>query len=165
MKCCGSKQAVLNSVATVPELPENCKHLICDDSSMNRNILRRLLIKMFSIDVDEAEDGETAVKQVLKNGEYAVIWLDFMLGQNEPNGGQVCARLRRELQYKGTIIMLTGYTDPVTREICRAAGANDFVGKPYNSETIRKLSEKHARETVAISSSTTDVLQKSSIAE
>lgn len=149
MKCCGSNQEVLNSVAAVSEvseLPKNCRHLICDDSSLNRNILRRLLIKMFSIEVDEAENGETAVEQVLKNGEYAVIWLDFMLGQNEPNGGQVCERLRRKLQYKGVIIMLTGYTDTNTRNVCKEAGTNDFVGKPYNSETIRSLSEKYARQ-------------------
>lgn len=120
--------------------------MICDDSSLNRTILRRLLMTVLKIEVDEADGEEMLVQQVIKNGEYVIIWQDFMLGVDVPNGGHAAARLRNELQYKGAIIALTGYTDTVTRNVCKQAGMNDFVPKPYHFDTIRTLSEKYARQ-------------------
>ena len=140
MYCC--RKGTTTDAIALTEMPQNSKHLICDDSSMNRNILRRQLMKMLGVEVDEANGEDEAIKQVLKNGEYQIIWLDFMLGVNEHNGGHVCKRLRTEVGYKGTIIMLTGYTDLVTQNICKQAGVDSFVPKPFNMETIKSLSEQ-----------------------
>jgi CheY-like chemotaxis protein len=144
MVCCGSRRSVANSVSHT-SLPKNAKHIICDDSSLNRKALRRLLMKMLGIEVDEADSEDALVTQVLKNGEYIIIWQDFFLGDGEPDGGHVARRLRNELLYKGTIIALTGYTDTLTRDTCMQAGMNHFVSKPYSSELIRQLSNQYAR--------------------
>ena len=135
---------VVSSVV-IPRLPQNSKHMICDDSSLNRYLLRRLLMNVLHIEVDEADGEEMLVQQVVKNGEYVIIWQDFMLGIDVPDGGHAATRLRNELQYKGTIIALTGYTDLVTRNLCKQAGMDDFVPKPYHFDTIKSMSEKYAR--------------------
>jgi CheY-like chemotaxis protein len=140
MACCASPKAVVKSVQSIKK---NAKHLICDDSSQNRRILSRVLMRMLSIEVDEANGEHEAIEQVKQNGQYAIIWMDYMLGTNEKNGGEVCKRLRTEFDYKGIIIALTGYSDTLTRTICKDAGMNEFVAKPYKINVVRELSMKY----------------------
>jgi CheY-like chemotaxis protein len=53
------------------------KALIVEDDESTRVLLRRL-VQTQSCDVDEAKDGETAIKLLEKN-DYAVILLDIVL--------------------------------------------------------------------------------------
>ncbi len=139
--CCG-KTAVVHVVEHKYE--KISKHIICDDSSQNRMILARMLRKMLHVEVDEAENAEQVFACVKQNGEYAVLWQDFALGDNQPNGGEICTMLRKQYQYKGVIIALTGFTDQKTQETCRACGMNAFVGKPFDVKRVRELGLKYA---------------------
>ena len=107
-------------------------------------ILARMLRKMLHVEVDEAENAEQVFACVKQNGEYAVLWQDFALGDNQPNGGEICTMLRKQYQYKGVIIALTGFTDQKTQETCRACGMNAFVGKPFDVKRVRELGLKYA---------------------
>lgn len=107
-------------------------------------ILSRILKKALHVDVDEAESAEQTVQLVLKNGEYAIIWMDFALGSNnEEDGSQVSARLRHDFNYKGIIIALTGFSDMKTQELCRKRGMNHFMSKPFNTNHIKEYGQKY----------------------
>ena len=142
MACC-SKRSSVAAVVTYT-YPKTSRHMICDDSSQNRMILARILKKLLHVEVDEAENWEQAHALIKEHGEYAIIWQDFALGVNEPNGGEICTMLRTQYEYKGIIICLSGFTDAKTREACRVCGMNGFVAKPFNVKTVRELGEKHA---------------------
>lgn len=101
-------------------------------------------MRILSVEVDEANGELEAIEQIKKNGEYAIIWMDYMLGVNEKNGGEICRRLRTEFNYQGVIIALTGYSDSVTRATCDQAGMNEFVAKPYKIDLVRELSIRYA---------------------
>jgi CheY-like chemotaxis protein len=120
-------------------------HLICDDSELNRRILKRLLTDKFGVEVHEAENADSVFKQVESNGEYAIIWMDFGLGNDEMNGGEACKYLRERYGYTGTVIALTGYVDDETRRYCMQCGMNQFMSKPYSAKLIEEYTKRYAR--------------------
>jgi CheY-like chemotaxis protein len=135
--CCSAK--TVHAVAPIFNHVKNPNHLICDDSSRNRMILARILRKSLNIQVDEAENAEAAVQMILKNGEYAIVWMDFALGSaEEENGSEVSARLRKDFGYNGIIIALTGFSDNKTRALCRERGMNHFMAKPFDMAKIKE---------------------------
>jgi osomolarity two-component system, sensor histidine kinase SLN1 len=151
MWCCANlrKMHGKQEVSATTELEElslvkTARHLVCDDSSLNRRILKRVLFKMLEVEVDEADSGPAAVQQVLEHGEYAIIWMDIGLGTNQENGAEVSKRLREILHYKGIIIALTGFTDKKNKEMCMQSGMNHFVPKPFDSATIKQYGERYA---------------------
>ena len=131
------------------------KHLICDDSSYNRLVLKRYL-SVLSVEVDEADSGEEALRLVKENGEYAIIWMDVRLGATM-NGAECTKQLRKHMGYTGKIIALTGYVDERTYEECLTSGLDHFMAKPFNRESVAMYSKKykHAKKEVTPPSSTT----------
>ncbi len=54
------------------------KHLIVDDSSYNRLVLKRFL-NFMGFPTDEASSAHEAIQMIIKNGVYDVVWLDYQL--------------------------------------------------------------------------------------
>lgn len=109
------------------------KHLICDDASANRLVLKKYLI-LFGCEVDEAENGEEAINKVKLNGEYETIWMDIKMPKMD---GFICTEnLRGILSYKGPIIGLTGYVDDTTIKKCISIGMNRVIPKPFDKKVI-----------------------------
>lgn len=69
------------------------------------------------------------------------------------NGGELCARLR-ELPHFGDrpVLILTAFADHETRDKARAAGATDFMTKPFSlrdlAEAVRRALADTARESL-----------------
>ncbi|XWV25127.1 histidine protein kinase SLN1 [Tupanvirus deep ocean] len=112
---------------------KNNKHLICDDSSMNRLVLKKYL-NLYGCNVDEAENGIDAINKVKENGEYNIIWMDIKMPKM--NGHECTKILRHELNYKGVIIGLTGYVDDDSIKKCHEVGMNYVLAKPFNADVI-----------------------------
>jgi CheY-like chemotaxis protein len=117
------------------------KHLICDDSTYNRLVLKRYL-SVLSIEVDEADSGEEALRLIRQNGEYAIIWMDVRMGTTM-NGAECTKRLRKDMGYTGKIIALTGYVDEKTYAECMTSGLDHFLSKPFNRESVAMYSKKY----------------------
>lgn len=113
---------------------KNNKHLICDDSSTNRLVLKKYLI-MFGCDVDESKNGDEAIEKVKNNGEYKIIWMDIKMPIMDGHG--CTQKLRQEMNYKGKIIGLTGYVDDTSINKSLNVGMNFVIPKPFNSDIIR----------------------------
>lgn len=104
--------------------------LVVDDEERIRRLLKMYLEKE-GYTIDEAEDGETALK-LASNTDYALILLDVMLPGID--GIEVCSRLR---QVKATpVIMLTAKGEEMNRVQGFEVGADDYVVKPFSPREV-----------------------------
>ncbi|CAM3570168.1 response regulator transcription factor [Marinicrinis lubricantis] len=111
-------------------MSDNQTILIVDDEERIRRLLRMYLEKE-GYAIEEAEDGETALKKAIDK-DYELILLDVMLPGID--GTEVCARLRT---HKSTpIIMLTAKGEEVNRVQGFEAGADDYVVKPFSPREV-----------------------------
>jgi signal transduction histidine kinase len=105
------------------------KVLIVDDTEDNLELLKRLLVS-WGYDVTAVDNGFSAI-DLANESRYDTIILDVMMP--DIDGIETCRRIREEVKDKVTpIIMLTGLDDTKTLAQCLDAGADDFIGKPFN---------------------------------
>ena len=79
-----------------------------------------------------ADDGQEALDAGL-GGEFDIILLDIQMPYL--NGYQVSERLRAE-GVSTPIVALTAHAMKAERDRCLAAGMNDFLPKPFNTEAL-----------------------------
>lgn len=104
--------------------------LVVDDEERIRRLLKMYLEKE-GYEIDEAEDGETALKKAT-NHDYGLILLDVMLPGMD--GIEVCDRLR---QIKSTpVLMLTAKGEEINRVQGFEVGADDYVVKPFSPREV-----------------------------
>ena len=108
------------------------KALVVDDSAVIRKVLIGALSRVGINNVDEAVDGDEAVKAVLEN-EYNLVLMDW----NMPNKHGIDAV--KEIRAYGNmvpIIMVT--TEAEKSRVIEALkeGANNYIIKPFKPETI-----------------------------
>jgi Response regulators consisting of a CheY-like receiver domain and a winged-helix DNA-binding domain len=104
--------------------------LVVDDEERIRRLLKMYLEKEGYL-IDEAEDGETALRLATVT-DYALILLDVMLPGID--GVEVCSRLR---QVKATpVIMLTAKGEEMNRVQGFEVGADDYVVKPFSPREV-----------------------------
>jgi DNA-binding response OmpR family regulator len=82
--------------------------------------------------VDWARDGDEAV-ELAGAGAHDLILLDFMLPKKD--GLQVAAEIRR-LGQQTPILMLTARDSAEDVRRGRAAGVNDYMGKPFRFDDL-----------------------------
>jgi two-component system response regulator ResD len=104
--------------------------LVVDDEERIRRLLRMYLEKEGYV-IEEAEDGETALRIALQH-DFDLIVLDLMLPGID--GIEVCTRLR---QSKATpVVMLTAKGEEVNRVQGFEVGADDYVVKPFSPREV-----------------------------
>lgn len=116
------------------------KHcLIVDDSRIVRKVARRIL-EEFALDVSEADDGTVALEQCRKQMPDAIL-----LDGHVPSvpASEFLRALRREAGGdKPFVIFCAIETDVSQLTEAVAAGANDYLLKPYDRDILRaKLTE------------------------
>lgn len=111
-------------------MEQNSIILVVDDEERIRRLLRMYLEKEGYV-IEEAQDGETALKMATER-DYALILLDVMLPGMD--GIEVCTKLR---QIKSTpIIMLTAKGEENNRVQGFEVGADDYVVKPFSPREV-----------------------------
>jgi excisionase family DNA binding protein len=122
--------------------------LVVDDESDTRRVIVRILQQFYpQMEVHEAIDGFEAGHKIITLHPALVI-LDLKLPGVD--GVKVCQTVRSDQNMKGIkILAISGYAVEESRLQSLAAGADDFLGKPFNfpdlSEKIGKLFPKLAR--------------------
>lgn len=104
--------------------------LVVDDEERIRRLLRMYLEKEHFL-IEEAEDGETALRLALEK-DYDLILLDVMLPGID--GVEVCSRLR--LQKATPVIMLTAKGEEANRVQGFEVGVDDYVVKPFSPREV-----------------------------
>ena len=111
------------------------KHcLIVDDSRVIRTVARRIM-EALTYSVDEAEDGMGALRAV-REKMPDLIFLDWNLPTMK---GVDFVKSVRGQQDGGRPVILCATTENDTGEITAAvaAGANDYIMKPFDAAAVR----------------------------
>ncbi|MCY0386911.1 MAG: response regulator transcription factor [Janthinobacterium lividum] len=109
----------------------NTHFLIIDDDTVFADILGRSLTRRGYV-VHQANNAARAL-EIADEMDFARITVDLHLGQD--SGLTLVARLR-ELQPDALILVLTGYASIATAVQAVKDGADNYVAKPANVETI-----------------------------
>jgi excisionase family DNA binding protein len=110
------------------------KALIVDDDRELTELMRDVLENDGRFEVRTVNNGFDAGMMV-KEYRPDVIVLDVMLP--DINGKVVCQRVRSDSTLDGTkIICISGMVEADRVEDLKAAGANDFLQKPFEVETL-----------------------------
>lgn len=124
----------------VHEVSGERRVLIVDDESEIRRVVAKAFQKHFpDIQLFEARDGFEAGKMVLDSLPSLII-LDLMLPG--VNGFAVCENIRADERFKDAkILAITGQSTNENRDKILAAGADDFLAKPFElHDLISKVS-------------------------
>jgi DNA-binding response OmpR family regulator len=105
--------------------------LICDDEPALRELIRASMDDGYEF--AEASDGILALELAREVSPDLVI-LDLMLPRL--SGLEVLARLNEDARLKDVpVLVITAWNE--TREDVLAAGADDFVSKPFDPEDLK----------------------------
>jgi CheY-like chemotaxis protein len=114
------------------------KILICDDEPSLRELMRVSLGAEYSY-VEAADAGEAI--ELVERVRPDLVLLDVMM----PGGGGlgVIGRLRSDPELSGTtVVVVSAFTADSDRQAAYDAGADGFLGKPFDPEELVSLVEE-----------------------
>jgi len=144
--------------------------LVVEDDGLTRELIQELLVQE-GYTVDTAPDGGAGFARI-EHGGIDVVVLDLILPKI--NGLDLCQQVRnRECHDYLPIIMVTGLDSPHYRHAGFAAGADDYVTKPFDGRelvdrvgvwirTQRRLETTHERVLAALTPRATAAIQTAS---
>jgi excisionase family DNA binding protein len=130
----------------LPQKPRQGKPvaLIVEDEESVRRMLHFFIQENFpEFQVEESEDGFDAGMKIQKFQPDLVL-LDLRLpGQD---GFVICKQIRDIPQFSQTIIIvITGVADSLVRESMMFFGANDYMVKPFNLDSLKAKIQHHMK--------------------
>ncbi len=119
--------------------------LIVEDDTTNQ-LLIKLLLEVKKWEFDCAGNGLEAI-ELFKKNQYSVILMDIQMP--ELDGYEAISHIRRiesENGVSGTekvqIVALTAYAMKGDREKCIAAGADEYISKPLDTNLLYDMIQK-----------------------
>jgi two-component system chemotaxis response regulator CheY len=115
------------------------KVLIVDDYSTMRRIIRNQLAQLGYHDVDEAADGNEALKK-LRTTRYDLVISDLIM---EPvTGFDLLKQVRADNKLKALpFVMITAEAKAQNLAAARQAGVDSYLVKPFDAATLRRKVE------------------------
>jgi two-component system chemotaxis response regulator CheY len=108
--------------------------LVVDDSRAMRAVLRQILV-LAGFDVTEATNGREALARLQQMPKPQLVLVDWNMP--EMTGLDFIRAVRADKQYRDlTIMMVTTETEMAQMVKALAAGANEYVMKPFTREII-----------------------------
>lgn len=109
--------------------------LVVDDYNTMVRIIRNLLRQLGFTDVDDAADGSAALTK-MHGKKYGLVISDWNM---EPmTGYELLKQVRADPQTAGTpFIMITAESKTENVVAAKQAGANNYIIKPFNAETLK----------------------------
>jgi PAS domain S-box-containing protein len=109
--------------------------LIAEDNAVNQRVAK-LMLQRLGYEADFAADGREAVKAVEKK-TYDLILMDMQMPELDGPGAtrEICALLPKS---RPRIVAMTASASSTDRDLCLAAGMDDFVTKPVRLQDLRK---------------------------
>ncbi len=110
--------------------------LVVDDYKTMVRIIRNLLAQIGFEDIDDASDGEEALKR-LETKKYGMIISDWNM---EPmNGLELLKNIRasRNENAKVPFIMITAESKQSSVQAAKDAGVNNYIVKPFSADTLK----------------------------
>lgn len=119
---------------------KNMKFLVVDDFSTMRRIVRNLLKELGFTNVEEAEDGVSALNK-LRSGRFEFVVTDW----NMPNmtGLELLANIRQDPMLKDLpVLMVTAEAKRENIISAAQAGATGYIVKPFTASTLEEKLNK-----------------------
>jgi two-component system alkaline phosphatase synthesis response regulator PhoP len=116
--------------------------LIVDDEQHIRLLIEQTLEELADegVEILTARDGDEAL-DVVRNHRPGLVFLDVMLPGRD--GFEVCSAIRGEPGLSGTtVVMLTAKGQAFDRERGLAAGADEYVTKPFDPDRLLELARR-----------------------
>ncbi len=109
--------------------------LVVDDYNTMVRIIRNLLRQLGFQDVDDAADGSAALTK-MNDRKYGLVISDWNM---EPmTGYELLKQVRSNPQISATpFIMITAESKTENVIAAKQAGANNYIIKPFNAETLK----------------------------
>ena len=126
--------------ATLPAAPDAPRVLLVEDHPVNQKLAMTLLRRL-CYTADLAENGQQAVDAVATM-PYALVLMDMQMPVMD---GIAATRLIRASAGPGArvpIVALTANAMQSDQEACRAAGMDDFLGKPFSRADLAACIER-----------------------
>ena len=121
------------AVQTASKKTNAVKVLICDDSSTDRKITKKILEPQDWIETVEAPSGKDALSLLERDNSIDLIISDIMMPDMD---GFRLARSIREKGYDIPIIAMSARMEPADRKKMNASGMNAFIQKPINQQLL-----------------------------
>jgi len=133
----GATTAAATPEGARPPSKFNAQILVVEDDRVARYVVEKMLVE-HGCKVDTAIDGREAVAAAAA-GTYDLVLMDCQMPMMD--GYEATARIRR---LEGTdrrtpVVAMTASVMPGQREKCRAAGMDDFLGKPLDLERLQSV--------------------------
>ncbi len=142
----------LNQVGDTSEQDKFSGHVLVAEDSKSNQILIKLLLERFGLQVTIVEDGKEAVDKVLSQ-HFDLIFMDIQM----PNmSGYEATRILRRKGMTTAIVALTAYAMKGDDEKCISAGCSDYIAKPINRKILLKVIRKYLPLETAVSSKRID---------
>ena len=125
-----------------PPLRVQARVLLVEDDRISRYVVEKILTE-HGCSVESVENGREAVVACTA-GTYDIVFMDCQMPVMD--GYEATARIR-ELQAGGARTPIIAMTASVMRgqaERCRAAGMDDFLGKPLDDQRVRAVLRRWA---------------------
>lgn len=117
-------------------LDHNMKILVVDDFSTMRRIIKNILKEIGYVNVDEADDGSTALEK-LKSSSFDFVVTDW----NMPNmpGIDLLRAIRLDPALKHTpVLMVTAEAAKENVITAVQAGVNNYIVKPFTAAALKE---------------------------
>lgn len=114
----------------------NMKILVVDDFSTMRRIIRNILKEIGYTNVDEADDGSTALEK-LRSAKFDFVITDW----NMPimPGIELLKSIRQDPALKATpVLMVTAEAAKENVVIAVQAGVNNYIVKPFTATALKE---------------------------
>ena len=107
------------------------KILVVDDEALIREVIKEYL-SLEGYEVDEASNGEEAVKKAFEN-DYSLIIMDIMMPKMD--GYQACKEIKKN-NSNIPFIMLSARSEEYDKLIGFDLGIDDYVTKPFSPKEL-----------------------------
>ncbi len=133
----GKAESALPPADDEPTAPARCagaRLLVVDDKESNRDLLARRLSKD-GYEVETAFDGVDALEK-LEAAEFDLVLLDIMMPRLDGHG--VLLELKSSERLRHVPVIMVSALDELSSVVrCIAAGAEDYLPKPFNPTLLR----------------------------
>jgi len=116
--------------------------LIADDDTVLAKLIKNVMEDRFKdIEIEIAHDGYEAL---IKTGKFSPDLLILDIRMPKIDGLEVCRRLRQDttLSPGMKIIAITAHSNKYNRETVLASGADEYLIKPFDMQTLQDHVEK-----------------------
>ncbi len=131
------EKAVQKEESLEPFSVKDCTVLVVDDNMINRKVAR-LRLKIYGLDIEEADSGPAAI-ELVRRKRYDIIFMDHMMPKMD--GLEAASIIRKDCGENGRLpimIALTANAMEGVRECFLENGFQDFLTKPLE---IRAMHE------------------------